>query len=75
MKNDGIGGVLADFRGKQIEAVANFIEGCNVEELKTIIGAIALCHDNLMVFNKSSKSLDRVCGIWVNGGCVQLDVE
>lgn len=62
-------------RFEEIKAVFRFIDNASLEELAHIISEILVCHDNILVFNKKHKSLDKVKSVSINGECIQLNLE
>ncbi len=66
--------MMDDHRFEELKAVFRFIDGASIEEVAEIIGEIRCCHDNILVFNKNHKSLDKVESVHINGESIQLNL-
>lgn len=71
----GLDKLMEENREKELRAIYRFIATASTEELASIIAEMHCIHDNMLVFNRKHKSLDRVELIGVNGECIQLNVK
>ncbi len=66
---------IQSFRQEELKAIYRFIDSADWDELALIIGEIIVCHDNLMVFDRDTKTLKNVREVCINGESIQLNVE
>ncbi len=66
---------LKKHRLDEFRAVCEWIEKANTKELFLIVEEIRCCHDNLMVWNEKTKSLDKVESLTINDEYIQLNLE
>lgn len=67
--------MMNEHKKKELKAIYRFIDKASLEELTSIISEILVCHDNITVFNKIHKSIDKVESVCLNGECIQLNLE
>ena len=66
--------MLDEHRRKEMQAVFKFIYGCDTEEIAEIIAEIRCYHDNLIVWNPATKSLEPIDSVSINGESIQLNI-
>jgi hypothetical protein len=67
--------MMLEHKFDELKAIYRFIYEASAEDCARIIEEIRCVHDNILVFNKKEKSLDRVESVEMNGEAIQLIIE
>lgn len=67
--------IMTDNRLQEFKAVCKFIERADTKTLALLIAEIQCVHNNLIVWNPTTKHLDDVESVSVNDGAVQLNLK
>lgn len=67
--------LMKNHRREELLAVFKFISTCDLIELTQIVEEIRCVHDNLMAFNFETGLLAKIESVYLNGECIQLNIE
>lgn len=67
--------MMKKHRREELIAIYKFIESCTVEEAYSIIEEIRCVHDNLIIFDPTTRKVGEVESVTINCECIQLNLE